>query len=332
MAAPAPARVVCGKGNNGGDGLVAARHLAETGYEVEALLLWPAAELSPDARVQPRALRGPDRGGRRPTGSPTRWRARAWSSTRSSAPALRAHRGPRPTPPSRRSTAAAAPVVAADIPSGVDASTGEAEGVAVEARLTVSFHAAKLGHWIAPGKAHTGELRVAEIGIPARAPAEPGRRADRRRGPRPGAAARAQLDQVRLGRGRGDRRVAGPHRGRVHGRRGGDPGRSRLRDGRRPGRPRADLRGEADRGDVARVRRRRGTAGERVRRCDPRGDEPAPRPSFSGRGWAATRTRSSWRGRWPAASPSPRSCGRRRAECPCGAARVARRAARRLPC
>src|SRR5262249_32622706 len=66
-----------------------------------------------------------------------------------------------------------APVVAADIPSGIDASTGEAEGVAVEAAITVSFHAAKLGHWIAPGKAHAGELRVAEIGIPREAPAQP---------------------------------------------------------------------------------------------------------------------------------------------------------------
>ena len=70
-----------------------------------------------------------------------------------------------------------APVVAADIASGVDASTGEVEGVAVEADVTVSFHAAKLGHWIAPGKAHTGELRVVEIGIPADAPGRAGRRA-----------------------------------------------------------------------------------------------------------------------------------------------------------
>src|SRR5665811_566949 len=44
-----PVRVVCGKGNNAGDGLVAARYLAEAGFEVEALLLWPAAELSGDA-------------------------------------------------------------------------------------------------------------------------------------------------------------------------------------------------------------------------------------------------------------------------------------------
>ena len=69
--------------------------------------------------------------------------------------------------------ACGAPVVAADIASGVDASTGEAEGVAVEANVTVTFHAPKVGHWVAPGKWHTGELRVAEIGIPSGAPAEP---------------------------------------------------------------------------------------------------------------------------------------------------------------
>src|SRR6185437_5400596 len=44
-----PVRVVCGKGNNGGDGLVAARLLREMGLQTEALLLWPASELSPDA-------------------------------------------------------------------------------------------------------------------------------------------------------------------------------------------------------------------------------------------------------------------------------------------
>ena len=64
-------------------------------------------------------------------------------------------------------------MVAADIASGVGASSGEAEGAAVKADITVSFHAAKVGHWIAPGKALTGELRVAEIGIPDGAPAEP---------------------------------------------------------------------------------------------------------------------------------------------------------------
>src|SRR3954468_17658926 len=46
-----PVRVVCGKGNNGGDGLVAARLLREMGFEVEALLLWPGEELRGDAAV-----------------------------------------------------------------------------------------------------------------------------------------------------------------------------------------------------------------------------------------------------------------------------------------
>ena len=66
-----------------------------------------------------------------------------------------------------------APVVAADIASGVDASTGEVEGAAVSSTATVSFHAAKLGHWIAPGKRHTGRLEVAPIGIPDGAPDRP---------------------------------------------------------------------------------------------------------------------------------------------------------------
>ena len=66
-----PARIVCGKGNNGGDGLVAARHLAATGFEVETLLLWPAGELSPDAAANLERLDGrpevvdPRRGRRR---------------------------------------------------------------------------------------------------------------------------------------------------------------------------------------------------------------------------------------------------------------------------
>ena len=63
-----------------------------------------------------------------------------------------------------------APVVAADIASGVDASTGEVEGAAVSADATVSFHAAKLGHWIAPGKRHTGRARGGADRDPRRRP------------------------------------------------------------------------------------------------------------------------------------------------------------------
>ncbi len=66
-----------------------------------------------------------------------------------------------------------APVVACDVASGVDASSGEIAGAAVRADLTVTFHAAKVGHRIAPGKWHTGRLVVAPIGIPDGAPATP---------------------------------------------------------------------------------------------------------------------------------------------------------------
>ena len=65
---------------------------------------------------------------------------------------------------------ASAPVLAVDVPSGVDASTGEVAGVAVRAQATVTFHAAKPGLWIEPGRSHAGVVVVADIGIPDGAP------------------------------------------------------------------------------------------------------------------------------------------------------------------
>ncbi len=58
LAPEGPVRVVCGKGNNAGDGLVAARYLREAGFKVEALLLWPADEVSGRCSRQPGALSG----------------------------------------------------------------------------------------------------------------------------------------------------------------------------------------------------------------------------------------------------------------------------------
>jgi ADP-dependent NAD(P)H-hydrate dehydratase / NAD(P)H-hydrate epimerase len=167
-----PVRVVCGKGNNAGDGLVAARVLAEAGHEVEVLLLWPADELSPDAA----ANRDRYRGASREVGAGEVPEALAGSGVVIDAIFGTGFSGA-PRPPADAAVeaigACGSPVVAADIASGVDASTGEVEGVAVRADVTVSFHAAKLGHWIAPGKWHSGDVRVAEIGIPAGAPSEP---------------------------------------------------------------------------------------------------------------------------------------------------------------
>jgi hydroxyethylthiazole kinase-like uncharacterized protein yjeF len=152
LAPQGPVRIVCGKGNNGGDGLVAARHLRGMGFAVDVVELW-SGEVPGDFG--------------------------AWLA--GSGAAVDAIFGTgfegAPREPALAAIEAinrcGAPVVACDIASGVDASSGEVAGEAVEADLTVSFHAAKLGHWIAPGKWHTGELRVVPIGIPEGAPAPP---------------------------------------------------------------------------------------------------------------------------------------------------------------
>ena len=61
--------------------------------------------------------------------------------------------------------ASGAPIVAVDVPSGVDASTGEVRGAAVRADVTVTFHARKVGHEVAPGRFHCGDVTVADIGL-----------------------------------------------------------------------------------------------------------------------------------------------------------------------
>lgn len=162
--------VVCGKGNNGGDGLVAARALADTGFEVEALLLWPAGGISGDAKTNLErfpAAREVDEPGLREALDGAAVIVDAIFGTGFAGA---------PRDPAAAAIAAindaAAEVVATDIASGVNASTGEVEGPAVRADATVSFHAAKVGHWVSPGKAHTGELQVAAIGIPGGAPVE----------------------------------------------------------------------------------------------------------------------------------------------------------------
>jgi NAD(P)H-hydrate epimerase len=173
LAGQGPIRVVCGKGNNGGDGLVAARLLRETGHEVEVLLLGRAGELSDDAEANLARLD--------PELVTEHLDCQLETALIASGAVVDAVFGtgfsgsPRAPADAAISAinASGAPVVAADIPSGVDASTGVAEGVAVEADATVTFHAAKLGHWIAPGRELRGELRVAPIGIPDGAPAEP---------------------------------------------------------------------------------------------------------------------------------------------------------------
>ena len=159
-----PVRIVCGKGNNGGDGLVAARLLEGTGFAVEPLLLAPGSELSGDAAVNLERL-----GGAREVEAAGIDGALEGSGAVVDAVLGTGFAGT-PRDPAAAAIEAinrcAAPVVACDIASGVDAASGEVAGAAVHADVTVTFHAAKVGQLIAPGKAHTGELRIAPIGIP----------------------------------------------------------------------------------------------------------------------------------------------------------------------
>jgi hydroxyethylthiazole kinase-like uncharacterized protein yjeF len=160
--------VVCGKGNNGGDGLVAARHLRDAGRDVDVVLI--SAELSPDARANVERL----------SGSPAMefGDERAAGAIAGATALVDALLGTGFSHEPRGATAEAieainaarAPVVAIDVPSGVDASSGVVSGVAVRAAVTVTFHAAKPGLWIAPGKSYAGEVEVIDIGIPRDAP------------------------------------------------------------------------------------------------------------------------------------------------------------------
>ena len=185
LAPQGPVRVVCGKGNNGGDGLVAARLLRGMGFEVDALLLWPAVELSVDAATNLERLQAAPRDGVRTSPRYPRISANAEGGGEEIA-ALLAGSGAvvdaifgtgfagAPREPAAGAIEAiagcGAPVVACDVTSGVDAATGEVAGAVVRADVTVTFHGAKVGHYVAPGKWATGELAVAPIGIPAGAP------------------------------------------------------------------------------------------------------------------------------------------------------------------
>jgi NAD(P)H-hydrate epimerase len=127
---------VCGGGSNGGDGRVAARVLREAGHVAEETTEPETYDVVVDA------LFG--------TGFHGEPRAEAAGLI-------------------ERINAAAAPVVSVDLPSGVDASSGEIAGAVVDADLTVTFHAQKLGLVVAPGRFHAGRVVVADIGLEAAA-------------------------------------------------------------------------------------------------------------------------------------------------------------------
>ncbi len=159
--------VVCGPGNNGGDGFVAARHLLEGGFDVGVALLGPRDALRGDAATM----------ARRWTGRVEPLAFAAFDDAHLIVDALFGAGLSRPL----EGTAAAAveamnrssaPIVAVDVPSGLDGSTGEATGLLVNASRTVTFFRRKPGHVLMPGRLLCGAVSVADIGIPATVLAE----------------------------------------------------------------------------------------------------------------------------------------------------------------
>jgi hydroxyethylthiazole kinase-like uncharacterized protein yjeF len=164
LVAAGPVAVACGKGNNGGDGYVAARLLRQAGRDVRVLAVAPIDELRGDARANAERVEGIE-----PFDA-----ARLEGCAVAIDALLGTGFSGTPHGPVADAisalNAAGIPVVAADVPSGVDAASGVVDAEAVRARATATFAAAKPGLWINPGKAVAGEVRVVDIGIPDGAP------------------------------------------------------------------------------------------------------------------------------------------------------------------
>ncbi len=159
---PRPILVCCGPGNNGGDGFVAARHLAEAGWPVRLALLGDSARLKGDAAQHAARWQGEvlplDEG--------------LLDGSELIIDALFGAGLSRPLEGVARRvvggmSARGLPAVSVDVPSGLAGDSGAVLGeVAVRAVLTVTFFRKKPGHLLLPGRERSGELVVADIGIP----------------------------------------------------------------------------------------------------------------------------------------------------------------------
>lgn len=162
--------VICGKGNNGGDGLVVARLLETLGYEVHVMLLAAPGDLSPDARANLERLPAEVS---REAPPPAAWPERVLDLAVESALVIDAVFGTGITPPVRDAHAAlfaalnagGAPVLSLDIPSGVSGDDGAVDPVAVRADATITVGLPKLGLLLPPGRDHVGRLSVVDIGF-----------------------------------------------------------------------------------------------------------------------------------------------------------------------
>ena len=157
-----PIVVIAGRGNNGGDGFVAAAELAARGREVSVILLCERDSLQGDAASAARGWKFP---------------VLPFNPQAIGKPALiidalfgaglnRPIKG-EPHEMIEAINANGAPVLAVDLPSGINGTTGAVMGVAVRATETVTFFRRKPAHLLLPGRIHCGHVRVADIGIEA---------------------------------------------------------------------------------------------------------------------------------------------------------------------
>ena len=165
LAPDGPVAILAGKGNNGGDGLAAARILADSGRTVLLYSTCGPTEWTGDAAAMLAELPG-----REPEVLPERLPADIacvvdclLGTGASGAPRGAVAEAVRLVADARERGAR---VIACDVPTGVDAASGEVQGEAVTADLTVTFHCAKPGLWIGPGKERCGTVEVLDIGIP----------------------------------------------------------------------------------------------------------------------------------------------------------------------
>lgn len=169
---PGPVVILCGRGNNGGDGFVIARHLRSCGWEVRLILLAERAAVSGDAAGMLALLEqaGGDIG-EAPDAARLAAALAAAAGCRLCIDALlgtgfaRAPEGVMATAIDWLNSQPA-PVVAVDLPSGVDAGSGAIPGLAVQAALTVTFAFPKVGLVSYPGAGCAGEVVTVPIGIP----------------------------------------------------------------------------------------------------------------------------------------------------------------------